>query len=600
MATLVHITHEAREKMGGIGAVLEGLLPAPAYQAAVQRTVLLGNADLPLASPPPGLRDVLYETGGGPSRPLGARLLEAFEQAEAARGVRVFYGVRAVTCPLGVGRADCEVVLLDVRDARAEPVSALKRRLWEAFGLESDRFENDWGYEEWVRLAGPALEIALALLDDRLEGAALVSHEFMGLPTLLAARLFVPDLRTIYWAHECPPVRELMERRSQERLVLDEALRAPGARRSFEDLLKDLGGYKHALVSRAHHAHGVFAVSDRTAQELVLLAEEFRRPVIQVVYNGLPSRAADLATRLRSRDRLRRYLHDLLGTHPDHVLTHVARPVPSKSLDRDLLVLEHLDDRLSAAGRTAALVVLASDAGRRTPDQVRAMEAAYGWPVHHRVGWPDLVKGEVPIAEAAARHNAHARATRVLLINQFGFDRASCGDRVPEGLAFEDLRRGSDAEFGQSAYEPFGISPLETLPFGGLSVLSRVCGSAQLVRRVTGGRLPPNVLLGDYAAPRGARPGDLSPDDARRIEHQVAADVARQLADRLPTDEEAMARLLESGAALAGRISWQAVCARYIVPALGRCLGHPVRRRPDGSQDGGARKNSGIATPRRG
>jgi hypothetical protein len=39
---LVHATHEAGLKVGGIGAVLDGLLGARAYNQQIQRTVLVG------------------------------------------------------------------------------------------------------------------------------------------------------------------------------------------------------------------------------------------------------------------------------------------------------------------------------------------------------------------------------------------------------------------------------------------------------------------------------------------------------------------------------------------------------------------------------
>jgi len=582
MATLIHITHEAREKVGGIGAVLEGLLTARAYQEAVERTILIGNAELPLARLPQTIEDVFYETGSARaagSASLSEGLLEAFSRIETEYGARVFYGIRAVAGPLQARRALAELVLLDVRDARIEPVNKLKGRLWQAYGLESDRFQDDWGFEEWVRVALPALEAARALLGDRPDVGVLISHEFMGLPTLLAARLLVPDLKTIYWAHEVPPVRQLIETRKDQRLVFDEVIRTLGGRRSYGAILREVGGYKHALVARAARAHGVFAVSDRIAQELILLSDEFQRTPVEVVYNGLSSQPTDLEARQRSRRLLRCYVQALLGIYPDYVFTHVARPVASKSLDRDLALLEHLDDLLADRGQTGVLLILATDAGRRAPDLVRAMEAEYGWPVHHRVGWPDLVKGEVEIGGAAERYNEYARTTRVVLINQFGFDRESCGDRAPEDVSFQDLRQGSDVEFGQSAYEPFGIAQLETLAFGGICLMSQVCGSAQLVLRIAGANLPPNILIAHYAAAASAHGGGLGPGDSRRIEHEVAAQLARELAARLPRSPEDLARLLESGWNLARRMSWQAICREYFVPALERCLAQPLRRR---------------------
>ncbi len=601
MTTLIHITHEAREKMGGIGAVLEGLLTARAYQEAVERTLLVGNASLPLQARPPGLEDVLYETGPAASADgcLEPSVLEAFARIERELGVRILYGRKRVCGPLQTRFAPAETVLLDVGDVRPEPVNDLKRRLWEAYGLPSDRFEDDWGYEEWVRMALPTLEVVAALVGRPAPDAVLVSHEFMGLPTVLAARRLAPDLKTVYWAHEVPPVRDLLEQETGHRLLFDQAIRTRPGQRSYESILRDAGGYKHALVSRACRAHAVFAVSDRTAQELALLSEEFRRTRIDVVYNGLPARPIDLETRLASRDQLGRYVRALVGFRPDYVFTHVTRPVASKSLERDLAVLEHLDDRLAEGGRTGVLLVLASDAGRRPPELVRAMEAEYGWPVRHRVGWPDLAGGEVPFGRATEKYNEWARVTRAILVNQFGFDRESCGERVPEEVSFQDLRQGSDVEFGQSAYEPFGIAQLETLAFGGICVLSRVCGCAQFVARVADEEPPPNILIAHYgaAAEAGLRQGDvgpetppsgvpdstwgaaLSPGEAKRIEHEVAAQLARQLSRRLPTRPDELGRLLESGWELAEKMSWQAVCRDYVVPALRRVLGRPTRRR---------------------
>src|SRR4051812_11812677 len=42
MQTAVHVTHEAIQKIGGIGAVLHGLLTSQHYLKAVQRNILVG------------------------------------------------------------------------------------------------------------------------------------------------------------------------------------------------------------------------------------------------------------------------------------------------------------------------------------------------------------------------------------------------------------------------------------------------------------------------------------------------------------------------------------------------------------------------------
>ena len=45
MPTLIHATHEAAYKVGGIGAVLDGLLSAPDYLARVRRSIVVGPMD---------------------------------------------------------------------------------------------------------------------------------------------------------------------------------------------------------------------------------------------------------------------------------------------------------------------------------------------------------------------------------------------------------------------------------------------------------------------------------------------------------------------------------------------------------------------------
>src|SRR5437660_11494840 len=42
MQTVVHVTHEAIQKIGGIGAVLQGLLTSRVYLDQVQRNILVG------------------------------------------------------------------------------------------------------------------------------------------------------------------------------------------------------------------------------------------------------------------------------------------------------------------------------------------------------------------------------------------------------------------------------------------------------------------------------------------------------------------------------------------------------------------------------
>jgi hypothetical protein len=111
------------------------------------------------------------------------------------------------------------------------------------------------------------------------------------------------------------------------------------------------------------------------------------------------------------------------------------------------------------------------------------MEKEYGWPIIHREGWPDLVGAENDIYSSISHFNSRSKNIKGVFINQFGFDRRNCGDRVPEEADFLDLRIGSDVEFGFSTYEPFGKTQLEVLPFGGIPAVSSSCGCSYLLKK---------------------------------------------------------------------------------------------------------------------
>ena len=169
----------------------------------------------------------------------------------------------------------------------------------------------------------------------------------------------------------------------------------------------------------------------------------------------------------------------------------MTRLVRSKGLWRDLRVLQEIEKGLRAQGKTAVFLLLSTEVSRRRSCDIANMEANYGWPVAHREGWPDLSGGEAEFYTAIQQFNARSRNVKVVFINQFGFDQKSCGRQMPADMEFLDIRKGTDVEFGQSIYEPFGIAQLEPLTFGGICVVSNVCGCAGFLRDVTGGQRSP-------------------------------------------------------------------------------------------------------------
>ena len=247
--------------------------------------------------------------------------------------------------------------------------------------------------------------------------------------------------------------------------------------------------YKHAMILRAGVCDRIFAVGDPVVEELRFLGGAFGDKPIDLVYNGVPAAPISLEQKLASRELMLQYAQNLYGFRPDYILTHVTRMVPSKALWRDVRVLEHLEWTLAAQGKRAVMFMVstASPSGRRAEDVFR-WEAEYGWPLGHRGDNGDLEREENHFFyHVLEPFHWDRSAVKICLVNQFGWERDRCGWRMPEAMRFADLRTGTDLEFGQSIYEPFGIAQVEPLSSGALCVVSNVCGCVGFLDRAANG-----------------------------------------------------------------------------------------------------------------
>ncbi len=580
---VVHATHEAGLKLGGIGAVLNGLLSAPTYLEKVKRTILVGpmntndRVEMERLTAPRNKLEILYSSFHDVNG-ISGRLSRAFRRIEDSNNVRLLYGKRAF------GTAQHEVILIDATAAFPDRINAFKGKLYERFGITSDRYESSPEYNLYVNAAECSYRALRAVAGSEPHPQRfIVAHEFMGLPLVFAAMLQDPGMyHTVFYAHEVATVRPLVEKSpGHDTMFYNVLQRAMDEGLYMEDVFGDQSSFfKHALIRTAPRCDGIFAVGDRIVDELHFLGPKFAKADIDLVYNGVPSFQIKLKDKLASKAKLQQYARNLLGYLPDYVFTHVTRLIPSKGLWRDIRVLEHLDGELAKQKKTAILFVLSTiiPAGRPAEDIFR-MEEEYGWPVVHREGEPDLVSYEIPFYHAIEAFNQQSKACKIVLVNQFGWSRDRCGQRMPKDMEFMDIRKGSDLEFGQSIYEPFGIAQVEPLSFGALCVVSTACGCVGFLKRATEGKLPPNVIVGDYigAAPEGDYLQALTIGQAERdrIEDDEAGRVARQIAERLPQDNKAMRKLLKDGYALGQRMSWEVVARDYLVPGLRRAAGRP-------------------------
>lgn len=582
---VVHITHEAGVKLGGIGAVLEGFTGSSAYNAAVARTILAGPVNPfdavemeRLFAPANGLKvrySSLYgcEWNEGPAQVVAA--LQAIEQT---MNVKFLYGTRVV------GGRETEVLLVDAGAIAGSVINSFKFYLWQRWGLDCGKYESNWEFSFCLNSGEPLYAGLQAVTQDMPPGITryLVAHEWLGLPTVFSA-LLRDDCcyRTIFYAHEVATARLLVESHGGHDTRFYNALRLgrlQGA--SLDQVFGDHSWfYKHAMTLRAGVCDRIFAVGDPVVDELRFLGGVFSTAPVDLVYNGVPAAFVDLQQKLASRELLLQYAENLYGFRPDYVFTHVSRMVTSKALWRDMRVLEHLEWNLAAQGKTAVFFVVstASPNGRR-PEDVYRWEAEYGWPVNHRGDNGDLLDNEVRFFFNVVEPFQWGRhAIRICLVNQFGWERALCGRRMPEQMRFADLRDGADLEFGQSIYEPFGIAQVEPLSSGALCVPSSVCGCLGLASRANGGEIPQNAIVADYVF--------IPPDwkmwsawDALRIDQAVrdgiearqSWEVAQRIANRLPKNDDDRRRLLEEGHRVASGMTWDVIVDDYLLPALMR------------------------------
>jgi len=580
------VTHEAIQKIGGIGAVLHGLLTSRKYLAGTKRNILVGpywhtghDGDTRLGTD----GEVLYSSFDGINRtPLGVGL----RQIENKFGVNIVYGRRKFVDKVSGVTSVPEVLLIDVSRFDEKQIGLLKFRLWEKYGLSSSKYDQIWDFEQWMRLAAPTIECLHVLgAANPVDPTVILSHEYMGMPTVLAALLDgeTSPFRTIFYAHEVATMRRIVEHHSGHDTMFYNAMKLALPK---EEYVEDVFGsqddyYKHALIKLVKYCDEIFGVGDFVLKEFRFMGSEFAAVDASLAYNGVPHFTVDPSSKLKSREKLLKYAEKLLAFKPDFVFSHVTRLVPSKALWRDLRVLEHLEPELRARNETAILFVLSTEVPGRRSQDIQRMEHDYHWPVAHREGAPDLSGGEAHFYQDVQRFNARSRNIKVVFINQFGFDSRACGSAMQADMEFMDIRKGTDVEFGQSIYEPFGIAQVEPISFGGICVYTNVCGCAGFVARAArlidesskGETL--NAIVADYTKlPESMMKPDqilsIGRVERQKIEHAEADRVAKEILKRVARTAKEIEPFIERGQKLADQMSWDVVAREFVVPGIER------------------------------
>ncbi len=161
---VVHMSHEAGVHVGGVGAVLDGLLGTQAYGAGVARTLLAGplpRADAGamdrLTDPNNGVQ-IAYSSLHGIYQGVDNDRRAAYAQIEHMYGVTLLYGTRRS------GRQTSELILIDAGQADPDQLNQFKFDLWASFGLDSARHDGSAEYNLYLALARPLLAAIQATL----------------------------------------------------------------------------------------------------------------------------------------------------------------------------------------------------------------------------------------------------------------------------------------------------------------------------------------------------------------------------------------------------------------------------------------------------
>lgn len=562
MRIAVHITHEALRKIGGIGEVIHGWCSAESYWNFFERTLIYGpifeSYQEAIEEIKKNGSEVLSATGGGVS---------FIDRVSEKYGVKLVFGKKFFSA-----HKSAEILLIYVKEMKSDEVNKFKYFLWENFHLPSLPYEGNWDYEQYVRIAVPLFEILRGLYPGDNE-FYIFAHEYMGLPSALSLAK-MERMKTIFVAHEVPPARSIVENHPGHDITFYNLMKKLKGKKSLEEIFgSQKNNPRSELVKRSSYLDLIFCVSDFVKDEILFLEPSLPEEKIKIVYNGLWGKEVNFDRKLESREKIRNFIQNALGFLPDIIFTHVARFVLSKAFWRDLTLLHYLHSYFKKSGLKSAYILLSSllPAGRREEDVLK-MEREYGWPLHHRENFPDLLGWEREIYGYIKDFNENHSHVKGIFINQFGFDRKKAGTLVPEGTSFFDLRCGSDAEIGLSIYEPFGISHGEVIPFGGISIVSTSCGIYKFLRKKLS-HLENILFFGVDFTGEGEK---FSPDELMNlnIERRHAMEkssiqrTAGKVFELLPKNEKDRRLLLEKAQECVKEICWEKIFREFIEPAL--------------------------------
>ena len=212
---VVHATHEAGVKLGGIGAVLDGLLGCGEYVQNVQRTVLTGpmlagdQTHMERFFEPRNGVTVYYSSLHGISN-VPEEMRAALQSVEQTFSIGLLYGVRKF------GAFEHEILLVDVTHPNWDEANLFKFYTWQHTGFDARALQLGPGVQPLLHHRTAPVRRAQG---HRSGLTVWVRTRSSSSPTngwacrwSLPRRCLKPEQwRTVFYAHETATARRLVE-----------------------------------------------------------------------------------------------------------------------------------------------------------------------------------------------------------------------------------------------------------------------------------------------------------------------------------------------------------------------------------------------------
>lgn len=352
--TVIHIVSDpCRSDSGGAMDCVSGFQAVGFCHQDADRAVVIGSLSEEMRVVPNPLgreSELIYST----FRPDNAQCVyaENFERVEDDFGISIVYGRKKIGC------GSVEMILLDVSRCIEYPVDALKRWLYDEFGLESLRYESDSAYNRAIAMGPSSLAVLRSLdLADPVNPALLIAHDALGIPTALAGVLDpLGVFKSVYYAHKVEPVERVIRNHPGHDTMFYNVMNAAIPRSCY---LGDLFGsqdffYDLALINAARFCDGIWADSGQVADELLFCSPHLGAGHIDRVPRVMDAQPSSADQVAQWRDELMTAV-DADGT--DWILGHLGDLSTRDGLWRDLAVMRHLESQLAHEDRKVVLLV---------------------------------------------------------------------------------------------------------------------------------------------------------------------------------------------------------------------------------------------------